>query len=102
MKICYYNDLKMGVDPATSISYVHQISFNPASSNVGILIIWQLSKVVPRQKVLLFTRKHVVSGLTPCLLLQLLQLSRLQKTEQDPIDPKPADKGDIQMEYSSD
>jgi hypothetical protein len=102
MKICNYNDLKMGVEPATTMSYVQQNSFNPVSSNVGILIIWQLSKVVPRRKVLLFTRKHVVSGLTPCLLLQLLQLWRLQKTDKDPSDPKPADKGDIQMEYSSD
>jgi hypothetical protein len=102
MKICNYNDLKMGVEPATTVSYVQQNSFNPASNNVGILIIWQLSKVVPRRKVLLFTRKHAVSGLTPCLLLQMLQLWRLQKTYKDPSDPKPADKGDIQLEYSSD
>lgn len=68
--------LKMGVQPTTSISmsYVEQNSFNPSFSNPGIMIIWQLSKVVPRRKVLLFARKHVVSGLTLCLLLQLLQL----------------------------
>lgn len=102
MKICYYNDLNMGMEPTTSMSYVQQNSFNPLSSNAGILIIWQLSKVVPRWTVLLFTRKHVISGLTPCLLLKLLQLWRLQKTEQDHIDSKPTDKGDIQMEYSSD
>ena len=74
MEISYCNDLKMGVEPAASMSYVQQNSFNPTSSSLGIVIIWQLSKVVPRQKVLLFTRKHVVSVLTPCLLLQLLQL----------------------------
>jgi hypothetical protein len=40
--------------------------------------------------------------LTPCLLLhQLLQLRRLQKTEDKPNDTKPA-RGDIQMEYSPD
>jgi len=64
----------MGVESATSMSYVEQNSFNPASSNAGIMIIWQLSKVVPRRKVLIFTRKHVISGLTACLPLQLLQL----------------------------
>lgn len=94
--------LKMGVQPTTSMSYVEQNSFNPSFSNPGIMIIWQLSKVVPRRKVLLFAIKHVVSGLTLCLLLQLLQLWRLQKIEQDPIDPRSADKGDIWMEYSSD
>lgn len=70
-----YNDLKMGVESTTSMLYVLQNSFNPASSNPGIVIIWQLSKVVPRREVLLFAVKHVVSGLTLCLLLlQLLQL----------------------------
>lgn len=40
--------------------------------------------------------------LTPCLLLhQLLELWRLQETEEDPDDPEWAD-GDIKMKYSSD
>jgi hypothetical protein len=35
------------------------------------------------------------------LLQQLLQLQKLQKTEEYPDDPKPADEGEIHIEYSS-
>lgn len=41
--------------------------------------------------------------LTPCILHKLLQLQQtLQNIQEDPDEPTPADKGDIQMEYSSD
>jgi len=39
---------------------------------------------------------------SPDPLQQHLQLQRLQKTEEYTDDPKPADEGDIHMEYSSD
>jgi len=43
----------------------------------------------------------VLVSLTAYLLLQqLLQLGRLQKTEEYPVDPKPAEGGDLQLEYS--
>ena len=84
---------------------IQQNSFNPTPHNFKILIMWHFTKTGQRLEVLLFTTQklhrwnRLITGtcserrprvyvqqpfwrlLTPCLLLQLLQLRRLQKTQ---------------------
>jgi hypothetical protein len=93
------------------------------------MTIWHLRTVVPRPEVLLFARKkkkasmkqadlmNMFTKASKCVCTSTVEVlfhplsptpsaSSVMKTseniEEDPDDPKPADEGDIHMEYSSD
>jgi hypothetical protein len=74
---------------------MQQNSFNLTLTNLEILIIQQLRRLLPRPEVFSFLPEKKTPSNSSAV-------KTPENTEEDPHDLEPANKGDVQMEYSSD